>query len=183
MLNRYDKSGIDRIYASIDLNPNMINTGLELIGNFCHHAGLKEELEEYRKKVPAYAQLENDYNEGSGDITKNDHLIPEHFPDQRLEEILSYMVSSGKNCIDKIYLVRKVVNAKEFYSIFIIKWKPDASNETVDKGMDSIFHYLDTYPDGWPYSLFLWNQQLEKIVGKVDNSCVYTNVSTTTKTK
>lgn len=183
MLNRYDKRGIDRIYASIDLNPNMINTGLELIGCFCHHAGLKEELEEYRKKVPEYAQRESDYNEGSGDITKTDHLIPEHFPDQRLEEILTYMTTSGKNCIDKIYLVRKVVNDKDFFSIFIIKWKPDVTPELLNSGMDRIFHYLDTYPDGWPYSLFLWTRQLEKIVEKVENSCVYTNVSTTTKMK
>lgn len=173
MLHRYDKEGIERIYTSIDLNPNMISTGLDLIGSFCQHMGLKEELEEYRKRVPAYAQTETDFNDGSGDIKKTDHLIPEHFPDNRLEEILNHMTAAGKRSIDKIYLVRKVVNADRFYSIFIIKWKPDTAPEFLSEGMDNIFNYLDTYPDGWPYSLFLWDKNLGKIVEKVDNTLVY----------
>lgn len=173
MLHRYEKDGIELIYHGIDLNPNLISTGLDIIGSYCQHTGLEEELAEYRKKVPLYAQKETDYNDDSGDISKSDHLIPEHFPDNRLEEIVDYMITAGKKKIDKIYLVRKVVNEDTYYSIFIIKWSPDVEPETLRGGMDKIFNYLDTYPDGWPYSLFLWDKHLDKIVQKVENACVY----------
>lgn len=51
MLHRYDKNGIDLIYRSINLNSNLISTGLDMIGSYCQQMGLEKELNEYRKKV------------------------------------------------------------------------------------------------------------------------------------
>lgn len=173
LLHRYDKNGIDLIYRSINLNSNLISTGLDMIGSYCQQMGLEKELNEYRKKVPEYSQKEVDYNDNGGEISKSDHLISEQFPDNRLEEILAFMLKAGNNSIDKIYLVRKVINEESFFSVFIIRWKQDTEESILISGMDKIFNYLDTYPDGWPYSLFLCDDSLEKIVKKVENSLVY----------
>lgn len=83
------------------------------------------------------------------------------------------MLEAGQNSIDKIYLVRKVIDTEHFFSIFVIKWKSDTTAEILSNGMNRIFNHLDTYPDGWPYSLFLWDMGLEKILRKVEHSCIY----------
>jgi hypothetical protein len=39
--------------------------------------------------------------------------------------------------------------------------------------MNKIFNHLDTRPEDWHFSLFVYDIQTAQAVGKIQNSCVY----------
>lgn len=172
-LLHYEKEGIDLIYRAIELNHNYIDEGMDMIGEFCSRMALKKEQEEYRQKVAEMRQSQIDVYDRGGDISKSDHLEAEHFPDDRLETILAVMKKAGEGKIEAIYLVRKVVSSDAFFSMFIVKWMTDAEADRIETGMEQIFQCLDTWPDGWPYSLLVSDEKMESIVKRIEGSCVY----------
>lgn len=174
LLNRYDKEGIDYIYRAIDINHNYLESGLERIGEFCCLMGLETELEEYREKAVELQQENHDSFEHSANLTARDDLVADTMPKEMLDSILSYINGIDQGDVDSVYLVRKIVNDHYFSSVFVVKFKKDTTEEALDAFMDALFNHLDTRPEDWQFSLFLYDSVTAPAVNKVKNSCVYT---------
>lgn len=174
LLNRYDKNGIDYIYRAMEINHNYVEGGLEQIGEFCCLMGLEKELEEYREKAIALNQEQHDSFDHSNNLTARDRLVADTMPKEMLESILSYINGIDQGDVDSVYLVRKIVNDHYFSSVFVVKFKKDTTEEALDAFMDALFNHLDTRPEDWQFSLFLYDSVTAPAVNKVKNSCVYT---------
>lgn len=174
-VHQFDVRGIEDLYHAIELNPNYTEESMEIIGAFCCMMGLEAELEEYRKKVVLYHQKEIDESSHTGSLEKSDNLTEEHLPPENLERILAYIQEAGRGWIEEVYLVRKVITDTFFSSCFVIKFFAQTSGETVGESMDLIFEHLDTAPEDWQYSLFLYTPETKAAVRKVEGSCIYRN--------
>lgn len=174
LLNRYDKEGIDYIYRAIDINHNYLESGLERIGEFCCLMGLETELEEYREKAIELQQENHDSFEHSTNLTARDNLVADTMPEEMLDSILAYIKSiDHEDDVDTVFLVRKIVNDHYFTSVFVVNFKIGTEPETIDTFMDALFNHLDTRPEDWQFSLFLYDSVTAPAVKKVKNSCVY----------
>lgn len=173
LLQRYDKSGIDLMYRAIELNENYIENGMDTVGKFCLRMGLEDELQRYRDFVDSYTESGLDEHLAMGEITEKDKLAPENFPDGRLPEMLDFMVNAGGGTIEEIYLVRKIISEGFFTSVFILKFAEAAEAELCMKAYERIFNYLDTYPDGWQFTLLELDKNISKILKKVPEALVY----------
>ena len=174
LLNRYDKEGIDYIYRAIDINHNYLESGLERIGEFCCLMGLETELEEYREKAVELQQENHDSFEHSANLTARDDLVADTMPKEMLDSILAYIKSiDHEDDVDTVFLVRKIVNDHYFTSVFVVNFKIGTEPETIDTFMDALFNHLDTRPEDWQFSLFLYDSVTAPAVKKVKNSCVY----------
>lgn len=175
LLKRYDKEGIDYIYRAMEINHNYVEGGLEQIGEFCCLMGLEKELEEYREKAVELQQENNDSFSKSANLTARDHLVADTMPREMLDSILAYIRSiDHEDDVDTVFLVRKIVNDHYFTSVFVVNFKIGTEPETIDTIMDALFNHLDTRPEDWHFSLFLYDSVTAPAVNKVKNSCVYT---------
>ena len=174
LLDRYDEAGVDMVYRAMEINSNYVDAGLERVGSFLHWMGLEERMELHREKAVELAQENRDLIWHTGILTPSDRLTAEDFDgDGRLSEMLNYMVEAGEGNLREIYLVRKIITADFFTSAFVLRYEYGLSPEQREEIHDRIFRYLDNYPIDWQYSLFDYDQQTEKAVKKVSNSCVY----------
>ena len=173
LLDKYDPSGMDYIYQSIDLNMNYAEEGLDAIGMFCCMMGLEAEREVYREKYVALTQERMDKHDQAGCLSPSDNLVEEHFPDNRLDAMLLFMKRAGNGCIWQIYLVRKIITQDFFASAFVIRFVDGTDPEQMQKTMEAIFNFLDTTPEDWQYALFLYDKEIEKALHKVPNACVW----------
>ncbi|MGM9647725.1 MAG: hypothetical protein ACI3YH_06315 [Eubacteriales bacterium] len=174
LLARYDEAGADLIYRAIELNSNYMNDGLEQIAEFFHWMGLADRMEAHRAKAVELAQKYQDLGSHTGALEPSDHLASEDFDgDGRLPSMLEYMVEAGEGKLMEIYLVRKIISPDFFTSAFVLRYEMAATEEERNDIYDKVFHYLDNYPLDWQYSLFDYDEQIEKAIKKVDGSCVY----------
>ena len=173
LLTNYDPAGIDCLYQAMDLNMNYAEEGLEAIGEFCCMMGLEAEREVYRKKYVEMTQERIDKFDQAGELNPTDHLVAENFPDDRLEAMLLFMKRAGNGCIWQIYLVRKVITHDFFASAFVIRFVDGTPADQINKSMEAIFNFLDTTPEDWQYSLFLYDKSMERTLQKVPTSCVW----------
>lgn len=173
LLGRYDQSGIELMYRAVELNKNYELNGMDAVGKFCLHMGLEDELQRYRDYVDRYAESGLDEHLAMGELTEKDTLVPEKFPDGRLPDMLDFMVKAGGGIIEEIYLVRKIVSEDFFTSVFILKFAEDAEDEVCGDTWEKIFNYLDTYPDGWQYTLLLHDKDIAKAIKNVPGAQVY----------
>ena len=173
LLRRYDADGIEYLYKAAELNENYKESGLDEVGKFCLRMGLEDELQRYRDTMDSYIEGGIDEYIEMGRLTDKDKIVPEKFPDNRLPHMLDFMVSAGSGTIEEIYLVRKLVNEELFTSVFVLKFAADADHGLCEKAYEKIFNYLDTYPDGWQYTLLELDKSLAKILKKVPEALVY----------
>lgn len=173
LLSRYDPSGIAYIYRAIELNQNYAEPGLEKIGSFCCTMGLQEELDEYRARAVELAQFENDVYDQVGVLNAKDNLVRDDLSKEMLEDILRFVRSLGDHGIEKLFLVKKLIDDTHSTSAFVVKFKESASEETVDRVMDALFDHLDTRPEDHQFSLFSYNPQTASAVASVPDSCVF----------
>lgn len=172
-LNRYDKAGIGLIYEAIDINKNYIDEGMSQIGSFCCRMGLTEELEEYRRRVIDLQQKQEDEYEHANTLTAKDNVCEESMPEDMKKELVGHIIGISEGKIKRIFLLRKVICDSFFSSAFVIQFKFEADEETIDRIMEKIFIYLDTYPLDWQFSLFMYDKETVEAIKKVNNCCVY----------
>lgn len=172
MLYRYDENGIDMIYKAMEQNGNCVDSGLDIIGNFCCITGRQEELEKYRSRAAQIAQKHRDEDFQISFLSKRDKLTKDTLPDGLLQEILTYISSIDNGIIENIYLVRKTVSESFFSSVFIIHFYggTDAQRNEI---MHKIFCYLDSHPSEWQFSLFDYFDYPEINVEKIEGSLVF----------
>ena len=175
-LHCYDPAGIQDIYLAIACNSNYLQEGIAAIGTFCCLTGNQRELDIYREKGVELAQLHKDQYSGTEVLTKKDRLTEENLPEGMLENILSYIHSIENGEIEKIYLVRKVIQEDFFTSVFVVRFALDADEDACGKILHKIFRYLDTCSD-WQFSLFDYQDVMDVPVWSIENSCVYTKDS------
>lgn len=173
LLHRYDPAGLDFMYQTIDANRNYIQEGLNEIGHFCIIMGLEAELEEYRRRAPEYMQTEADWDSDRG-ITARAKLRSDELPEGWLDRIRSYIVESGSGSVTHIYLVRETVGEGNEMSAFILRFADDTADDVVDKTYERVFRLLDDWPEDWEFSLYIFEPAMEKVLGKIPGSCVYT---------
>lgn len=171
-LHRYNAAGIEDLYKAIELNNNAIDQALQSIGEFCCLTGRQQELDTYREKaVQLTQQQEDEFNQVST-LTRRDNLTAEHLPEGMLEGILQYISSISQDSIEEIYLVRKTISDTFFTSAFVIRFRPEAKEETRAEVLHRIFNYLDTCSD-WQFSLFDSGEVPKGLVDRIPNTCVY----------
>lgn len=173
LMQRYDRDGIKLMYEAIEINSNFIESGLDMIGSFCCRMGLSDELEEYRSKVVELIQYQRDkYSQGDS-LCSSDSLAEEILPAELKSEIIDYILSVGEGQICRIYTLRKLVDDSLYFCPFIIEFEPDTDDEQSSRIMHNIFNYLDTRPEEFYYSLFVYDGPPAAAAEKVKNSCIY----------
>lgn len=172
LLHSYDPAGIELIYQAMEENNNYMDSGLDIIGQFCCMTGNQEALDHFRQKAVELSQRDQDLYSHIDTLEKNDRLSKENLPDGMLEEILAYIRSIDGDCISHIYLVRKNVTDDFFTSAFVIRFKIGTPGEQEDEVMDKIFNHLDTC-SSWQFSLFSYTRVISAKVDQIEGSCVY----------
>lgn len=171
-LHRYDADGLQDLYTAIELNNNSIDSALDVIGTFCTLTGMQQELETYREKALELTQRQRDEFSETGRLTRKDKLSTEHLPEGMLEGILGHIQAVSQDSIDRIYLVHKTITDTFFTSAFVIRFRPETSQEVQRDVLHQIFCYLDTCSD-WQFSLFDYQEIPKGLVERVPDSCVY----------
>lgn len=173
MLMRYDFEGVELMYKTIELNPNYMDEGLELIGNFLCLTGRESELIEYRKRAVVIAQKNEDETAKTAYLSKSDKLTRDDMPPEMLENILAYMHSlDEKGIINRVFLIRKTVSDSFFASVFVVHFWGGTDDDRQEI-MHGIFRYLDSYPVERHFSLFDYFEYPDLKLEKIEGSIVY----------
>ena len=68
----------------------------------------------------------------------------------------------------------EIISDDFFSSVFVLEFEKDADIDDTDAVCDRIFEYLDTYPEDWQFSLFVYDEKTTgAAVKKVKNACVW----------
>ena len=172
LLRSYDDAGIAHIYQAIEGNSNYIETGLEMLGQYCCITGNQQELDKYRSQSMDIMQQQKDVYREIGVLRKNDRLQPEDLPEDLLKPLLAYIAAADEGVVDKIYLVRKVITEDFFTSVVVVKFREEANAMSRKDMEDKLFQYLDTCSD-WQFSLFDYDSVARVKVETIPNSCIY----------
>lgn len=173
MLARYEFEGVELMYKTIELNPNYMDEGLDLIGNFLCLTGRESELIEYRKRAVEIAQKNEDETAKTAYLSKSDRLTRDDMPTEMLEDILAYMHSlDAKGIINRVFLVKKTVSDSFFASVFVIHFWGGTDDDRQEI-MHGIFRYLDSYPVDRHFSLFDYFEYPDLKLEKIEGSIVY----------
>lgn len=171
LLRRYDKAGIDYLYRAMETNSNYIDSGCQEIGRFCTMMGLQQELEEYRSRAPEFMQLKVDRS--SGGIHAKANLTQAQLPEGWLEKILDFAVTAGGEGLEAVYLVKEIVNEDYAPSSFVLRFSEGVADETVDQLYNKVFRLLDDWPEDYEFSLYVYEDSMEKPLTAINGSCVY----------
>ena len=174
LLRTYDDAGIDLIYEAIERNHNYLAEGLSVLGEYCCMTGNAEALETYRDKAVSLSQEVRDVFTHMSVLNKGDHLIPEMLPEELHQSLLDCLRKTDEGQIDRVYMVRKVIDTEHFTTAVIVRFQPDTEGECCDQVMDKLFHFLDTCSD-WQFSLFDYEEVTKVQPEKIENSCIYTH--------
>lgn len=173
LLGRYDPAGIAYLWRAVDANGNYVNEGLEAIGKYCCLLGLEKELEDYRARAAGVIDTHNATSLNAGFLTARDVLTAENLPENRLPEIIDFILGVGEGKVSAIYLVRKTITEDFFSSVFVVDFD-DGTDEAIEAGvMNKIFNYLDTTPYEWQYSLFRYDDENANILARVRGALVW----------
>ncbi|MBQ8400219.1 MAG: hypothetical protein IJX08_09710 [Clostridia bacterium] len=168
LLGRYDKQGIDFLYEAMDINHNYVEEGLSMIGEFCCTTGDEQGLETYRERALFLGQKQIDEVSHTGELTVKDRLVAETMPKEMLEDILAFIKKSDEGVLSEVHLVRKLITDDYFCSFFILHFKKDAEEEKMARVYDKIFNHLDTRPEDWQFSLFVYDESLKQVMAKIE---------------
>ena len=172
MLRTYNEEGIEHLYKSIELNHNMWEEAINTIGQYACIAGKQDKLDEYRARAKEIVKLDSDIYSNYSFIGPKDKLVTENLPEGVLDEFLSYVGGIDEGLIEKIYMVRKIIDEEHFVTCVVVKCQKNADEEKFGEVMNKIFQYLDKTSD-WQYSLFDLRGVPQHLVLRVKNSCVY----------
>ncbi len=173
LLWRYDTTGIDCIYRAMDLNKNYMKDGLEFVEGYCRLCGLADDMAVCHRRAANLMEAHEANHEGACSLSSGDNVIREVELDGELPDILAYMEKVSEGCINRIFLVRKVISEDFFSSAFVLDFAPGADDAVMRRAYEAIFHYLDGYPTDWQFSLFLYNRETEQVVRRVEGSLVW----------
>ena len=172
LLRTYDEGGIEHLYKSIELNHNNWAEAMETIGQYACIAGKQDELDKYRERALELTKKELNVYDKMNSLNGRDKLVEEKLPEGMLSDFLAYVSSVDEDRIDKIYMVRKVIDDEHFVTCVIVQAKKKVTPESFGEVMDKIFQHLDKSSD-WQFSLF----DIRFLAGvnpkKVKNSLVY----------
>ncbi len=173
MLYRYETEGIDLIYRSMDINKNYMQNGLELVETYCCLCGLSDELATNRRRALHMMEAHGENQEGAGTLTPADHLVKEDGLGELTDEILAYMLEVSHGCLERVYLVRKVISEDFFTSVFVLYFAPGSPREQMQHAYEAIFNYLDSYHVDWQFSLFVYDRTTEMALKKVPEALLW----------
>ena len=172
MLHTYDERGIDYLYKSIELNHNHWEEAIDTIGNYACIAGKQDKLEEYRKRAREIVERAEEFYNNIGYISGKDNIVEENLPPDLMKDFLEYIDVINDGVINKIYMVRKVINADDFTTCVVVRPEEDCDEDKFVETMNKIFQYLDK-SSTWQYSLFDIRDIDKKLVLRIKNSCVF----------
>lgn len=172
LLSRFDDTGIEYLFRSANGGFEFTEEAMRTVGEYCCMTGNAEQLERYRKSVVELEQEEQDKYGKLSELKKNDVIAPEKdLPDNLRRGIIDYVKEVGGGCVNKVYIVRKVVSDDFFATAIVVKFAsvyPAVKNEVLHK----LFCYLDTVDD-WQFSLFNYDNVKSVHVEKIEGSLLY----------
>ena len=174
MLHTYDERGIDYLYKGIELNYNHWEEAIDTIGNYACSAGKQDKLEEYRKRAREIVERAEEFYNNIGYISNKDNIVEENLPADLLKDFLDYVNEINDGVIDKIYMVRKVINADDFTTCVVVQAEEKCDEDKFRETMSKIFQYLDK-SSSWQYSLFDIRDVNKKRILRIKNSCIFDN--------
>ena len=107
-------------------------------------------------------------------IGPKDKLLSEQLPEGMLDDFIGYIKSIENSTIDKIYMVRKIIDEENFVTCVVVSPTEKADNDKFLATMEKIYQYLDKSSD-WQYSLFDMRHIDKRLVLRVKDSCIYRN--------
>ncbi len=177
LLRCYDVKGIDHLYKSVELNHNSWGEAMEHIGRYACVTGNQDQLDKYRELMPDMMKEHKDVYGRMNSITTKDTLLPEVLPDGMLEAFLRYVqdLDKGRNVIDEIYIVRKIISYENFVSCVIVQPRRESSPVVFADVMESIYQFLDKSSD-WKFSLFEMRSVPKILHPKIKKNRVYKGI-------
>lgn len=172
LLRCYDERGIEHLYKSIELNHNNWEEAMQTIGEYACIVGKQDELDKYRERASEMLKTHIDVYEKMDSLNAKDKLVPEKLPDGMLEEFLDYVNGIDDGAIEKIYMVRKVIDDEHFVTCVVVQPLRKVKPEKFGEVMEKIFQYLDKSSD-WQFSLFDIRFLASVRVDRIENSLVY----------
>ena len=139
LLRCYDERGIDHLYKSIELNHNNWEEAMQTIGEYACVVGRQDKLDEYRKRAPELAKKAEDVFEKMNSLNAKDTLTSENLPDGMLSDFLDYVRSIDGGQIDRIYMVRKIIDDENFVTCVVVKPKAKVDAKKWMDVMDKLF--------------------------------------------
>ncbi len=172
MLHRFEPNGLNLIYSAMDENSNYIDSGLEVIGEFCCLAGLQDELDRYRDKSVELLQMQNDVYSKLSELNAGDDLSTEHLPQELQDTILEYIGSIGGGKVLEVFIVHKTITDDFFTSVVVVRLDDDVSDDEKGEFFPKLFDFLDTCSSR-QFSLFDYDDVQSIDFAAIPNSRIY----------
>ena len=172
LLRTYNEEGIDHLYKSIELNHNMWEEAIDTIGRYACIVGKQDKLNEYRRRAKEIVKKDNEIYQNMNFIGPKDKLLSEQLPEGMLDDFIGYIKSIENSTIDKIYMVRKIIDEENFVTCVVVSPTEKADNDKFLATMEKIYQYLDKSSD-WQYSLFDMRRINKRLILRVKDSCIY----------
>jgi hypothetical protein len=172
LLRRYDKRGIEDLYAASDGNHNFEEAALDSIGQFCLLMGLQEELEEYRRRALVIGQQRlDDKVEEIGSLQAKDRLsVEDRLPEEQQQKNIAFIREVCGENLKVLYQLKKIINEDFCSTVYVVGFYPEIPAEQIDEAIGRIFRYLDAL--NWQYSLFELGAQTEAFLKKIPGARV-----------
>ncbi|MFB2897955.1 M48 family metalloprotease [Aerosakkonemataceae cyanobacterium BLCC-F50] len=184
LLQKNDFSGIEYLEKAMKKDPDCVMEACQIIYYFLLQQDQEAEAKVYQKRAEDHYELLLKAKQERSFVNNRDKFIPHNLPDQEIT--LIYQQLSRYPEIKQAYLVRKQVTyfpEKPFYILGITQQKAWYKWHTSDQDqqlLNKIISEVD-FP-GQAYVILLndysgYNKQWEKIIGKIENACIYSSSS------
>jgi len=173
-----DKNCVEYLYVAAEENTNFSEAAYNIIGLFACNTGDEELLESYRNRfdndmIDLYRRNHEAFN-----LDKNEDIRANALDKVDYDNVLNFILDSGKNIVDKIYSVSRG-EGEEMRTFYYIETLNSVKFKEKDEFFDKVFDYLDRYVSAAgfepSFSLFVDNcdKKMKKLIKDTSDSLIY----------
>lgn len=177
-----NKDCVEHLYIAAEENSNFAESCYNTIGAFACNVGDKELLESYRERVDK--EIVDVYKREREAVTlsKDDFIRANALPKQDYDNVLNFILSSGKKIVNNVYSVSRG-EGKDMRTFYYIEMLPNTPTKVIRDFFDKVFNYLDMYvsADGVQHSFSLFSEfsdlKMIRIIEDTPSSLIYSHDS------
>ena len=172
LLKTYDESGLDHLFKAVELNNNIWDEAMQTIGKYALITGKHDVLEKCENKSRELTSEYDNVVSKMSYISPLDKLVTEELEGSMLDDFVAYIEKINNGVIERVYMVRKIIDSENFVSCVILDIEKNAESKKELEVTDGIFQYLDK-TTSWQFSLFNSKDIQMDLIMQVKNSCIY----------
>jgi hypothetical protein len=172
LLKTYDESGLDHLFKAVELNNNIWDEAMQTIGKYALITGKHDVLEKCENKSRELTSEYDNVVSKMSYISPLDKLVTEELEGGMLDDFVAYIQKINNGVIERVYMVRKIIDSENFVSCVILDIEKNAESKKELEVTDGIFQYLDK-TISWQFSLFNSKDIQMDLIMQVKNSCIY----------